>query len=104
MECHKISRFLNDSTRFVTRKWIKVNNLSNDQDFINKNIKIKTQMLQSDLCHYVYCLLLLKEKINLLATAANEKKRKTGHLIHAYEKPIILSTMFPGIRVFVQLL
>ena len=33
MEHHKISKILNDSTvsKFVTKKWVKVNNLSSGQ-------------------------------------------------------------------------
>ena len=39
MEPHKISRLLNNSTvsKFVTRKWIEVNDLSIGQYFVKKN-------------------------------------------------------------------
>ena len=42
MNHSKISRFLNDSTvsKFVTTKWIEVNDLSNGQYSANKNIKV----------------------------------------------------------------
>ena len=53
MELYKISKLLNDSTtsKFVTRKWIKVNDLSFGQYSRNKtirlkNIKYKTAMLR----------------------------------------------------------
>ena len=47
---YKISKLLNDSSvsKFVTKKWIKVNDLSGCQYFVNKNIWFKTSMLRSD--------------------------------------------------------
>ena len=37
MEPSEISKLLNDSTvsKFVTKKWIKINDLSSGQDFVN---------------------------------------------------------------------
>ena len=54
MEHYKISNLLNDSTlsQFVTKKWIKVNDLSSGQYSVNKNIRFKTSMFRSDLCVY----------------------------------------------------
>ena len=42
MELYKISKLLNDSTvlKFVSRKWIEVNDLSNGQYLVNKNYKV----------------------------------------------------------------
>ena len=42
MEHHKISNLLNDSTvsKFLTRKWIKLIDLSNDQYSVNKNVRL----------------------------------------------------------------
>ena len=50
MEHHKISKLLNDPTvsKFVTKKWIKVNDLSSRQYSVNKNVRFKTSMLRSD--------------------------------------------------------
>ena len=52
MEQYKISKQLNDSTvsKFVTMKWVKVNDLSSGQYSVNKNITLKTLMLRSHLC------------------------------------------------------
>ena len=52
MEHYKISKLLNNSTvsKFVTREWIEVNDLSSDQYSVNKIIRFKTSMLRSDLC------------------------------------------------------
>ena len=46
----KISQLLNDSTvsKFVTKKWVEVNDLSNGQCSVNKNIRFKTSMLRSE--------------------------------------------------------
>ena len=51
MERYKISKLLNDSTvsKFVTRKWIAVNDLSNAQYSVDKNVRFKTSMLRTDL-------------------------------------------------------
>ena len=48
---YKIHKLLNNSTvsKFVTRKWIEVNDLSGSQYSVNKNIRFKTPMLISDL-------------------------------------------------------
>ena len=49
MEHHKISNLLNDSTvlKFVTRKWIRLSDLSNGQYSVNKNVR-----LWSNFCDY----------------------------------------------------
>ena len=54
MEHHKIFKLLNNSTvlKFESRKWIEVNDLTNDQYSLNKNIRFKTPKLRSDLCDY----------------------------------------------------
>ena len=48
---YKIHKSVNNSTvsKFVTRKWIEVNDLSGSQYSVNKNIRFKTPMLISDL-------------------------------------------------------
>ena len=74
MEHHKISKLLNNSTvsKFVTRKWIEVNDLSNGQYSVNRNIRSKTPMLKSGWFDYSDADIVVKGKINLLAAAANE--------------------------------
>ena len=54
MEHRKIFKLLNSSTvsKFVTRKWIEVNDLSNDQYSVNKSIKFKIPIIGLDLCDY----------------------------------------------------
>ena len=39
-------------SKFVTRKWIALNDLSSGQYYVNKKVRFKTSMLRSDLCDY----------------------------------------------------
>ena len=58
MEFQKIVNFLDttsddkDLPRFVTKKWIEVYDQSERNYDVNKEIRIKTSMLRSDLCGY----------------------------------------------------
>ena len=59
MEFQKIANFLNttpddkDLPRFVTKKWIKVYDQTGKNNYnVNKEIRIKTSMLRSDLCDF----------------------------------------------------
>ena len=74
MEHYKISELLSDSTvsKFVTKTWIEINDLSNGQDSVNKNIRFKTSILRSDLRDYSDAYIVVKGTIDLLATAVNE--------------------------------
>ena len=67
MEHYKISKLLKNSTvsKFMTKKWVKVNALSGGQYCVNKNIKFKTSMLRSDLCDYSDAYVVVKGKIHL---------------------------------------
>ena len=70
MERYKISKLLNYSTlsKFVTKKWVEVNDLSSGQYSINKNIRFKTSMLISDLCDFSDAYIVVKGRINVRAT------------------------------------
>ena len=58
MEFQKIVNFLDttsddkDLPRFVTKKWIEVYDQSERNYNVNKEIRIKTSMLRSDLCNF----------------------------------------------------
>ena len=58
MEFQKIVNFLDttsddkDLPRFVTKKWIKVYDLSGGNYNVNKEIRFKTSMLRLDLCDF----------------------------------------------------
>ena len=58
MEFQKITNFLDinfdneDLPKYVTKKWIEVYDQSQGNYDVNKEIRIKTSMLRSDLCDY----------------------------------------------------
>ena len=58
MEFQKIVNFLDttsddkDLPRFVTKKWIEIYDQSGENYSVNKEIRIKTSMLRSDLCDF----------------------------------------------------
>ena len=58
MEFKKITNFLDitsdnkDLSKFVTKKWIEVYDQSQENYNTNKEIRIKTSMLRSDLCDF----------------------------------------------------
>ena len=54
MERYKVSKLSNDPTlfRFVTERWVEVNDLSSGQYSANKNTRFKKWILRSDLCGY----------------------------------------------------
>ena len=77
MKHHEISELLYDSTasKLVTKKWIKVNDLSSGQYSVNKNIRFKTSMLSSRLCDYSDEYIVVKGTIDLLVAVANENDK-----------------------------
>ena len=58
---------LNDSTisKFVTKKWIEVNDLSSGKYSANKNLRFIFSMLGSDLCDYSDAYIVIKSTIML---------------------------------------
>ena len=69
MEFQKIVNFLDttsddkDLPRFVTKKWIEVYDQSGGNYNVNKEIRIKTPMLRSDLCDYSDAYIVVKGNI-----------------------------------------
>ena len=57
----------------MTRKWIELNNLSGGQYSVNKNIRFKTPILRSDLCTYSDAYVVLKGRITVNGTNANNR-------------------------------
>ena len=59
MEFQKVTHFLDitsdnkDLPKFVNKKWIEVHDQSQGNYNVNKEIRIKTSMLRSDLCDLV---------------------------------------------------
>ena len=74
----KISKSLNDSTvsKFVTKKWIEVNDLSGGQYYVDRNVRFNTPMLRSDVCDYNDANIVVKETIILEGTNANNRTDK----------------------------
>ena len=74
MEHYETMKLLNDSTvsKFVTKKWIEIKDLSSGQYFVNKNIRFKISMLWPDLCDYSDAYIVVKGAIDRLATAAEK--------------------------------
>ena len=67
MEHHEISYQLNNSSvsKFVTKKWIAVNDLSCSQYSGNKNLRLKTSMLRPDLYNFSAAYIAIKETITV---------------------------------------
>ena len=71
MEFQKIIYFLDttsddkDLPRFVTKKWIEVYDQSEGNYNVNKEIRIKTSMLRSDLCDYSDAYIVVKGTITV---------------------------------------
>ena len=69
MEFQKIVNLLDmtsddkDLPRFVTKKWIEIDDQSERDYRVNKEIRIKTPMLRSDLCDFSDAYIVVKEYI-----------------------------------------
>ena len=59
--------------RFITKKWIELYDQSEEAYDTNKQIRIKTSMLRSDLCEYSDPYIVVKGKIT--AEGANDRDR-----------------------------
>ena len=87
MEHYEISKLLNDSTlsKFETKKWVKVKDLSSSQYSVSKNITFKTSMLISNLCDYGNAYITVKGIMSV--TSANSANRKNKKLIFKNNAP-----------------
>ena len=74
MEHCKISKLLRDSnvSKYVTKKWIQVNDLSGGQYSVNKNLIFKISMLRSDLCDHSDVYVVVQWTICPLIAVPNE--------------------------------
>ena len=72
MEFQKVVNFLDttsddkDLRRFVTKKWIEVYDQSEGHYKVNKEIRIKTSMLRSDLCDFSDAYIVVKGTITVV--------------------------------------
>ena len=74
-------------SKFVTRKWIALNDLSSGQYYVNKKIRFKTSMLRSDLCDYSNSYVAVKRTIDLLTAAANENDKAEKNVAFKNNSP-----------------
>ena len=93
MEFQKIVNFLDatsddkDLPRFVTRKRIEVYDQSEKTYNPNKEIRIKTSMLRSDLCSFSDAYIIVKGDITL--EGDNDANKKNKNLIFKNNAPFI---------------
>ena len=86
MEFQKVANFLDttsddkDLPRFVTEKWIEVYDQLEGNYNINKEIRIKTSMLRSDLCDFNDAYIVVKGDITLKVIMMLIKEIKILHL------------------------
>ena len=79
MEFQKLVNFLNttsddkDLPRFVTNKWIEVYDQSKGNYHVNKEIRIKTSMLRSDLWDFIDAYIVVKG--NIIVTYPDNAKQ-----------------------------
>ena len=67
MEFQKITAISDDKDlpRFVTKKWVKVYDQSGGNYNVNKEVRIKTSMLRSDLCDFSDAYIAVKGNITV---------------------------------------
>ena len=112
MKFRKITSFLDtafddkDLPKFVTKKWIEVYDQSEGNYNVNKEIRIKTSMLRSDLCDFSDAYIVVKGTITVTKktytaddfeapnnTAANATATNTANDNAFGEKSWFLKTM-----------
>ena len=82
MEFQKIMNFLDttlddkDLPRFVTKKWIEIYDQSGENYSVNKEIRIKTSMLRSDLCDFSDAYIVVNGNI-IVTNPDNAKRNKS---------------------------
>ena len=93
MEFQKITNFLDitsdnkDLPKFVTKKWIEVYDQSEGNYNVNKEIRIKTSMLRSDLCDYSDAYIVVKGDITL--ESDNDANKRNKNLAFKNNAPFI---------------
>ena len=93
MKFQKIVNFLDttsddkDLPRFATKKWIEVYDQSGGNYNVNKEIRIKTSMLTSDLCDYSDAYIVVKGDIT--PEGDNDAKKRNKNLAFKNNAPFI---------------
>ena len=104
MEFQKMINFLDitsdnkDLPGFVTKKWIEVYDQSEGSYNVNKEIRIKTSMLRSDLCDFNDAYIVVKGDITL--EVDNDANKTNKNLAFKNNAPFINSiSKINGVRV-----
>ena len=71
-----IDRASNQPSKFRTKNWVEINNESRGKYDVNNQIKFKTTMLKSSLCHYCDAYILVKEKKTITGAGVNAAARQ----------------------------
>ena len=92
MEFQKIVNFLNtnfneDLPRFFTKKWVEVYDQSGGNYIVNKEIRIKTSMLRSDLYDFNDAYIVVKGDITL--EGDNDANKRNKNLAFKNNAPFI---------------
>ena len=93
MKFQEIANFLNtapddkDLPRFVTKKWIEVYDQSEKNYSPNKEMRIKTSMLRSDLCNFSDAYIVVEEDIPL--EGDNDANKQNKNLAFKNNAPFI---------------
>ena len=93
MEFQKIVNFLDTISddkglpKFVTKKWIEVHDQSEKNYNPNKEIRMKTSMLRSDLCDYSDAYIVVKGDITL--EGDNDANKRNTNLAFKNNAPLI---------------
>ena len=84
MEFQEILNFLDTTSndkaipRFVTKKWIEVYDQSEGNYNVNKEIRIKTSLLRSDLCYFSDAYIVVKGTITVVRPDNAKRNRATA--------------------------
>ena len=100
MEFQKIVIFLDktfenkDLPKFLTKKWIEVYDQSKKYYNPNKEIRIKTSMLRSDLCDYSDAYIIVKRTITIVRPNGTKRNKAVAfknmhHLLIVSQKLIL---------------
>ena len=88
MEHHKMYKLLKESTisKFLTIKWIKVNNLTDGQYSVAKSIRLTIPTSRSNLCDYNDVYIVVKGTLNIAVDGNNSTTQGSValHLGHGY--------------------
>ena len=93
MEYQKVANLIDNTStqpsKFRTRNWVEINDESRGAYNVNSQIKFKTTMLKSSLCHYSDAYILVKGTISANSTAA------AGAAVNNNDRKVIFKNCAP---------